>query len=152
MPCHVGLSAEGLRLIPLEGSPLAEESVAYAALSVAAGGLDHDHLVLSWTSDTSSRTLYLKDPALIVAFRRMAPPDLTVPLERAAEQVRRARQSHRLLWGSAAGLVVGLGLLLWFGSDLIVEWAVGRIPIEWEQKQRALGVGVIDITFSSRRR
>ena len=30
--------------------------------------------------------------------------------------------------------MIGLGLLFWFGSDLIVEWAVARIPIEWEQK------------------
>ena len=133
-PCHVMLSVEGLRLLPLEGSPLVEESVAYAALSVAAGGLYHDQLVLSWATGTSTRTLYLKDPALIIAFRRMAPPELTLSLEHAAEHVRRARHSHRLLWGSAIGLVIGLGLLLWFGSDLIVEWAVARIPVEWEQK------------------
>lgn len=133
-PCHVVLSADGLRLIPPEGSSLAEESIAFSALSVAAGGLDHDHLVLSWTTGTSPRTLYLKDPALIVAFRRTAPPELTDSLERAAEHVRRARHTHRWLWGSAAGMVVGLGLLVWFGSDLIVEWAVARIPIEWEQK------------------
>jgi Zn-dependent protease with chaperone function len=128
------LSADGLRLIPPEGSLLVEESVAFSALSVAAGGLDHDHLVLSWTSGTLPRTLYLKDPALIVAFRRTAPPELTDSLERAAEHVRRARHNHRWLWGSAAGMVVGLGLLIWFGSDLIVDWAVARIPIEWEQK------------------
>lgn len=133
-PCHVMLSADGLRLIPLEGSQLVEESVAFATLSVAAGGLDHDQLVLSWTTGASTRTLYLKDPALIVAFRRVAPTELTASLERAAEHVRRARHSHRLFWGSAVGIVVGLGLLLWFGSDLIVEWAVARIPIEWEQK------------------
>jgi Zn-dependent protease with chaperone function len=131
-PCHVMLSVEGLRLLPPE--PLVEESVAYAALSVAAGGLDHDQLVLSWATGTSTRTLYLKDPALIIAFRRMAPPELTLSVEHAAEHVRRARHSHRLLWGGVIGLVIGLGLLLWFGSDLIVAWAVARIPVEWEQK------------------
>ena len=72
-PCHVRLSAEGLRIIPFEGSPLVEEPVAYADLSVAAGGLDHDQLVLSWASGVSARTLYLKDPALILEFRRLAP-------------------------------------------------------------------------------
>lgn len=134
VPCHVVLSADGLRLIPLAGSLLVEESIGFSALSVAAGGLDHDQLVLSWTTRASARTLYLKDPALIVAFRRAAPPELTVSLERAAQHVRRARHTHRLFWGSAAGIVLALGLLLWFGSDLIVEWAVARIPIEWEQK------------------
>lgn len=133
-PCHVRLSAEGLRIIPLEGSPLVEEPVAYADLSVAAGGLDHDQLVLSWASGVSARTLYLKDPALILEFRRLAPPELTVSLERAAEHVRRARHRHRVLWGSAIGVLVTLGLLFWFGSDLIVGWAVARIPVEWEQK------------------
>lgn len=133
-PCHVVLSADGLRVSPSYPSDFVEESVAFSALSVAAGGLDHDQLVLSWGAGTSARTLYLKDPALIVAFRRAAPPELTAHLERAAEQVRRARHSHRLWWGSAVGLVVALGLLLWLGSDVIVEWAVARIPIEWEQK------------------
>lgn len=133
-PCHVTLSAEGLRLEPVEGSPLSEEFVAFVGMSVTAGGLDHDQLVVSWGGGTSARTVYLKEPALIVAFRRAAPSTLLAHLERAAEQVRRARHSHRALWGSAVGVVVGLGLMVWFGSDLIVEWAVARIPIEWEQK------------------
>jgi Zn-dependent protease with chaperone function len=117
-----------------DGAGGADETVAFSALSVAAGGLDHDQLVLSWGSGLSARTLYLKDPALIVAFRRTAPLELTAHLERAAEQVRRARHGHRLWWGGAVGLVVAFGLLLWLGSDVIVEWAVARIPIEWEQK------------------
>ncbi len=133
-PCHVLLTSEGIRLIPPDGSPLIEESVTFSALSVAAGGLDHDQLVLTWMTDASARTLYLKDPALIIAFRRTAPPEMTASLERAAEHVRRARHSRRLFWGSAVGVVAGVVLLLWFGSDLIVEWAVARIPIEWEQK------------------
>ncbi|MGZ9190237.1 MAG: hypothetical protein ACXW39_09305, partial [Nitrospira sp.] len=70
--------------------------MAFSALSVAAGGLDHDQLVLSWVTGASARTLYLKDPALIVAFRRTAPAGMTNSLERAAEHVRRARHSHRL--------------------------------------------------------
>lgn len=132
-PCHVTLSAEGLRLEPVEGSPLSEEFVAFVGMSVTAGGLDHDQLVVSWGAGTSARAVYLKEPVLIVAFRRAAPSTLLAHLERAAEQVRRARHSHRALWGSAVGVVVGLGLMVWFGSDLIVEWAVARIPAQWEQ-------------------
>ncbi len=133
-PCHIRLLPDGLRLSSLERSSVSEEFVAFAALSVAAGGLDHDQLVLSWSIDGSARTLYLKDPSLIVAFRRAAPSDMTAHLDRAAAQVRRARQSHRLFWGSAVGVLVGLGLLVWFGSDLMIEWAVARIPVEWEQQ------------------
>jgi Zn-dependent protease with chaperone function len=133
-PCHVTVSADGLTMAPVGNSPLVEEAIAFTAMSVEAGGLDHDQLVVSWGAGASVRTLYLKDPALIIAFRRAAPSALMAHVERAAEQVRRARHSHRALWGSAVGVVVGLGLMLWFGSDLIVEWAVARIPVQWEQK------------------
>ena len=133
-PCHVTVSADGLIMAPVATSPLVEEAIAFTAMSVEAGGLDHDQLVVSWGAGASVRTLYLKDPALIIAFRRAAPSALMAHVERAAEQVRRARHSHRALWGSAVGVVVGLGLMLWFGSDLIVEWAVARIPVQWEQK------------------
>ncbi|MBS0169763.1 MAG: M48 family metallopeptidase [Nitrospira sp.] len=133
-PCSVTVSAEGVTIVPTGNAELAEEAVAFTAMSVEAGGLDHDQLVVSWGHGSARRTLYLKDPAVIVAFRRTAPHELTAHLERAAQQVRRARHSHRLLWGSLLGALVGLGLMLWFGSDLIVEWAVAKIPIEWERK------------------
>ena len=133
-PCYVTVSADGLTMAPVGNSLLVEEAIAFTAMSVEAGGLDHDQLVASWGVGASVRTLYLKDPALIIAFRRAAPSALMAHLERAAEQVRRARHSHRVLWGSAVGVVVGLGLMVWFGSDLIVEWAVARIPVQWEQK------------------
>lgn len=133
-PCHVTVSADGLTMDPVGDVSLVEEAIAFTAMSVQAGGLDHDQLVVLWGEGASARTLYLKDPALIIAFRRAAPAALMAHLERAAEQVRRARHSHRVLWGSAVGVVVGLGLMLWFGSDLIVEWAVARIPVSWEQK------------------
>ncbi|MGC3975868.1 MAG: M48 family metallopeptidase [Nitrospira sp.] len=134
VPCVVMLDGGGLRVSPMGASPLVDRVVTFADMAVQAGGLDHDQLVVSWGTGSSAWTLYVKDPALIVAFRRAAPPQLTAHLERAAEQVRRARHSHRLLWGSALGVVLGLGLLVWFGTDLMVEWAVARIPIEWEQK------------------
>ena len=134
VPCVVELCPEGLRVAPMGETSLVEQVVAFADMAVQAGGLDHDQLVVSWGTGSSARTVYVKDPALIVAFRRAAPPQLTAHLDRAAEQVRRARHSHRLLWGSVLGVVFGLGLLLWFGTDLMVEWAVAKIPIEWEQK------------------
>ena len=33
---------------------------------------------------------------------------------------------------------MGLGLFFWFGSDLLVQWAVKRIPVEWEEKLGAV--------------
>lgn len=38
------------------------------------------------------------------------------------------------MWGTVAGSIMALALGLWFGADLLVEMAVSRIPVEWEQK------------------
>jgi len=133
IPCHVEVTPECFR-VSLKGQVHPEEQVPYDGMAVAAGGLDHDHLVASWGAGASARSVFLKDPALIVAFRRCAPSDLTTHLERAARQVRRSRRQHRAIWAVAVGFLVGLGLFFWFGSDLLVQWAVTRIPVEWEEK------------------
>ena len=137
IPCHVEVTPEGLR-VTSKDQMHPEEQVPYAGMTVAAGGLDHDHLVASWGAGASARSLYLKDPALIVAFRRYAPSDLATHLERTARQVRRSRRQHRTIWAVAIGFLVGLGLFFWFGSDLLVQWAVKRIPVEWEEKLGAV--------------
>jgi beta-barrel assembly-enhancing protease len=110
------------------------EEVLFSELTVSAGGLDHDHLVITWVGATGQRTLYLKNHDIIRAFRQTAPDHLTMPLERAAQQVRQVRQRHRMVWGIIGGTLLALVLGLWFGSDLLVEFAVDRIPVEWEQK------------------
>jgi predicted Zn-dependent protease len=79
-------------------------------------------------------TLYLKDPALISSFRAATPPELTGALEETAAKVRQVRNRQRTVWSIVLAVVGGLTLLLWFGSDLLVELAVDRIPVEWEQK------------------
>ncbi len=101
---------------------------------MGAGGFDHDHLVLTWHRPSGDRTLYFKDPDLILAFRRQAPPNLTAALEQTAEQVRKARSRHRrwLLVGALS--VVALLLGLWFGSDWLARSAARRVPIEWERQ------------------
>jgi predicted Zn-dependent protease len=133
MPCLVEVSASGLSVTPysvVDGcSPLV---VSFSSLSVSAGGFDHDQLVVTWGTGSSGRTLYLKSPDLIIAFRRAAPPELTVHLDRTAQQVRRARQRHRALWTVGLATMTALVLAFWFGTDLMVEWAVKRIPVEWE--------------------
>ena len=110
------------------------ESVPFSELVVSAGGLDHDQLVATWKGQAGQRTLYLKNPDVIRAFRQAAPDRLTIPLERAAEQVRQVRQRHRIVWSIVGGALLAATLGLWFGSGLLVELAVDRIPIEWEKK------------------
>lgn len=110
------------------------EEVPFSELTVSAGGLDHDQLVIKWVGSTGPRTLYLKNLDVIRAFRQAAPEHLTMPLERAAQQVRQVRQRHRMVWGIIGGTFLAIVLGLWFGSDLLVELALDRIPVEWEQK------------------
>ena len=135
MPCLVHVETHGLTVaFAAESSHGQSESVPFPSMTVSAGGLNHDQLVLNWAGPTGQRTLYLKNPDVIRAFRQAAPPHLTMPLERAAEQVRQVRQRHRMVWGIVGGVLLASVLGLWFGSDLLVELAVDRIPVEWEQK------------------
>ncbi len=137
VPCVVHVDGHGLTITFLQNIQGAEndsDSVPFSDMSVSAGGLDHDQLVVKWDKLAEQRTLYLKNPDVIRAFRQAAPPHLSSPLERAAEQVRQVRKRHRVVWGVVGGSLLALVLGLWFGSDVLVELAVDRIPIEWEQK------------------
>ena len=136
-PCLVQVESSGLTVTYAPEQDRTEsrsESVRFSELSVSAGGLNHDQLVLQWAGAADQRTLYLKNPDVIRAFRHMAPDHMSRPLEQAAEQVRQVRQRHRVVWGLVIGTVFATVLGLWFGSDLLVELAVNRIPVEWEQK------------------
>ena len=134
-PCFVQVDEEGLTVtFESEGSDGAREVVPFSALTVSAGGLDHDHLVVKWTSVQGERTLYLKNPDVIRTFRQAAPDHLGLPFAQAAERVRQVRHRRRLVWGLVGGVILATVLGLWFGADLLVELAVSRIPVEWEQK------------------
>lgn len=137
VPCIVRVEEHGLTIaIPsdVHGFQNSSDCVSFSDMAVSAGGLDHDQLVVKWDRPAEQRTLYLKNPDVIRAFRQVAPPHLSSPLERAAEQVRQVRKRHRMVWGAVSGSLLALVLGLWFGSDVLVELAVDRIPIEWEQK------------------
>lgn len=135
MPCLVHVEAHGLTIAFTADIKRGQsESVPFSSIKVSAGGLDHDQLVLDWAGPAGQRTLYLKNPDVIRAFRQAAPDHLNQPLERAADQVRQARQRHRIVWGVVGGTLLALVFGLWFGSDLLVKLAVNRIPVEWEQK------------------
>jgi beta-barrel assembly-enhancing protease len=134
-PCLVHVEEHGLTVA--FASDIADEqpeSVPFSALTASAGGLDHDQLVVKWTAPNGDRTLYLKNPDVIRSFRQAAPDRLSHSFAQAAEQVRQVRHRHRLAWSLTGGVVVATVLGLWFGSDLLVEIAVSRIPVEWEQK------------------
>ena len=134
-PCHVEVSSRGLTL-DVEGcSPETDGiTVPFSSLTVSVGGLDHDQLVLRWGKEPSTLTLYVKDSALITDFRETAPPELTHHFDAAAAKVRQARTHRRRTWGIVVGSLGALALFLWLGSDWLVDLAVSRIPIEWEQK------------------
>ncbi len=135
VPCHVAVGPDGLSIDFTDGpNRLAADAIPFSALSIGAGGFDHDHLVLQWTANGARRTVYLKDPTVIIAFRQSAPPELRDYLEQTAERVRRSRRSRRLVIAVAAGSLSALLLTLWFGFDTLVSLAVSRIPTAWEQK------------------
>jgi len=134
-PCLVQVEGHGITVtFPSETGESSLESVAFSSLTVSAGGLDHDQLVVKWAGPKGERTLYLKNADVIRAFRQAAPDQLNAELERAAERVRRVRHGHRTVWSIVWGIVLAVVLGLWFGSDLLVGIAVDRIPVEWEQK------------------
>ncbi|WP_173047536.1 M48 family metallopeptidase [Nitrospira sp. KM1] len=109
-------------------------TVPFSELSVSAGGLHHDQLVVKWVEAGEDRQVFLRDPILITAFRQSAPSDLTRELELTATAVRNMRKRQRMIWAVTAGIIGAIALLLWFGSDLLVEAAVDRIPVDWEHK------------------
>lgn len=131
VPCRVEISATIL-MISFDG--LAPETVPLTALSVNAGGFERDQLVLTWRREEAERVLFVKDPTLITAFRQVAPPELLVSLERAAATVRRTRFSRRTILALVSGSLIGLLLALWLSFDAVVEFAVQRVPVSWEQQ------------------
>jgi Zn-dependent protease with chaperone function len=135
LPCHVEISPTGLTVRFQHDLPtLGQLNLPFSAVSVSAGGLDHDQLVVRWGLAPHGHTLYLKEPALIRAFREAAPPNLTKDLDKTASTVRRARSRNRTFWALTVVVVGVLGFAVWLSTDLLVEWAVDRIPQKWEQR------------------
>ena len=134
LPCHVEISAKGLTVRFDEGNGLDELNLPFRVLSVSAGGLNHDQLVVRWGTAPSTRTVYLKDPSLITTFRSAAPPELMKELDVTAATVRRTRSRNRTAWGIAVATIGALMVGIWLSMDLLVGWAVDRIPLDWERR------------------
>jgi len=134
-PCLVHVEEQGLTVTFISDTADSQpEPVPFSALTVSAGGIDHDHLVVKWTGVQGERTLYLKNPDVIRAFREAVPDHLNLPLAQVAERVRQVRHRRRLVWGIVGGAILSSVLGLWLGADILVDIAVSRIPVEWEQK------------------
>ncbi|WP_455376983.1 M48 family metallopeptidase [Petrachloros mirabilis] len=134
-PCLVEILPDGLTIhVDPAVSDVEPMAVLFADLTVSAGGIDHDQLVVKWGTGSDACALYLKNPELITAFRAAAPPELTQDLEATAARVRQVRSCQRTVWAITFGVLGALAVILWFGSDLLVDFAVSRIPVEWEQK------------------
>ncbi len=133
VPCFVDVSTHGISIQAAEQDQPGHDSVPFASLSVTAGGIDRDHLVVKWVQEGVERTLYVKDPAVIVAFRRAAPQDWLAELERTAGEVRRSRATRRLVLWSGLAAFIALIAASWLGFDSLVKGAVGRVPVEWEE-------------------
>ena len=131
-PCLVQVEEHGLT-ITFATANGQSESVHFSSLTVSAGGLDHDQLVVKWAGRKGEQTLYLRNPEVIRAFREAVPDHLSLPFAQAAERVRQVRHRSRLAWGLAGGVILAVGLGIWSASDLLVEIAVSRIPVEWER-------------------
>ncbi|MBH0192123.1 MAG: hypothetical protein HP492_10295, partial [Nitrospira sp.] len=60
-PCLVQVEDLGITVMFLSGAAEdRSESASFSALTVAAGGFDHDQLVVRWVGAAGERTLYLK--------------------------------------------------------------------------------------------
>ena len=135
LPGHVEVTSAGLtvRFEP-ESSAIDQLNLPFSTVSVSAGGLDHDQLVVRWGAPAHAQMLYLKDPILIRAIRSTAPEELTKDLEGTAAKVRRLRARNRTVWAVVLAVIVGVMLAFWFSTDLLVQWAVDRVPPEWERR------------------
>jgi Zn-dependent protease with chaperone function len=134
-PCEVDVSPRGLTVrFHADHSGLGEMSLAFSRVTVSAGGLNHDQLVVRWGVVPDAHTLYIKDPALIRAIRSSAPQELTKSLDDTAEKVRRSRARRRIVWSLVLSLMGATAAAAWLGTDLLVQWAVDRIPPEWERR------------------
>jgi len=118
-----------------------------SAIAIEASGFDQDDLLLSWTDAEGRWGLLVTDAPAKRTLLAAAPAALAQPLHRWRRGVGISRGIWRTLLGSAAALVVGLGLL-WWHYDAVIAWGAAQVSPETE---RRLGQGMIASVVSEGR-
>ncbi len=116
-------------------------TVPYADVVVQRGGWSDDAVLLEWRDAHGAWTLHV-DGASLTALRAGAPDGWSAGLPRA----RRGPAALPMLAVVAALLaaVGGVLALLWLASDRLVDLAVARIPIAWEEQLGALTAAALE--------
>jgi Zn-dependent protease with chaperone function len=132
VPFEVG--SERLVLWPTSSR---EHGVPYPAIHLEPGGFDRRHIQLRWAEDGVAWALVLDDDRLAKAVRAHPPEGLRGEVARLGVRFARGRVMSSLGWSLVSTIVflpvVALGLL-WWQADRIVDAAVGRIPVSWEER------------------
>ena len=132
------MEVDGLRLRRCEISGEEQEQlVAYHDLRVSVGGFDHDQIILTWDENEKTGSLTLADKAAQDVLFAEAPPALATKLAQCKKNINGTRQRMRAGWLVLALFLLSpfvlLGVLVW-KSDNVIDWAVGHVSIEDEQK------------------
>ena len=122
----------------IESSPV--RVVPAEQLSATRGGFEHDLIFLNFREGTASYALQLKDGQALAAVRAQAPTPLAQQLARLGGGVWRQKNLWRLIWGSAAAMVLLLIAGIW-QYDALVAWTATHISPETEAR---LGRQVVD--------
>ncbi len=114
-----------------------EHGVPYPAIRLEPGGFDRRHIQLRWVEDGVAWALVLDDERLAKAVRADPPDGLRGEVDRLGVRFARGWVTSGFGWALVATVVLlpvaALGLL-WWQADRIVDAAVGRIPVSWEER------------------
>lgn len=134
----VQMESAGLRLWRGEISSEAQQPlIAYDDLRASAGGFGHDQIILMWGENENTGSLILADKAAKDIIFAEAPPVLAAKLTQCKKSMNGTRRRMRAGWLVLALFLLSpfifLGMFVW-QSDRVIDWAVGHVSIEDEQK------------------